>query len=340
MSGDPNKTDTPGTSGLQVPDSTPEATKTNLEIEKLNLEVASLKKKLSLEVEKLGLENKNLQKQSRWLTQFIPLATVLVGALGLVVTIREVQSGEQNAQAARHREETSRVENQIRADKEEVLKFGNDKTQTLSRASMLLATLNSNFDRLYALQDAAAQKRLFTVSLDAVISKELDFEKSPKVTPNRRKPDTKIANDADFEKGLRDVAFPATVLKQWPDYEKYLRENPEALKSVLLKYVAALKHLALTNPAYLRNMEYFPPRNQYLVAPDYVNRDKENLLYQQFLDIRNGFMKHLGLTADDKRDEVKKLKTEAVQKFEDVLCNDVIANQILGSDSTGRHCEK
>src|SRR5712691_11340829 len=131
MAEDPTRIEAPGASGLQVHESTPESTKTNLEIEKLNLEIDSLKRKLSLEVEKLNHENASLRKRNRWepYLQIVPLITSAVATLGLVAGLILSQEAQKREQETKETERREKILSKISTDEEEILRFAQDKNQ-------------------------------------------------------------------------------------------------------------------------------------------------------------------------------------------------------------------
>jgi hypothetical protein len=306
MTGDPTKTVKPGGSGVQVHEAAPES-KTNLEIEKLNLEIAGLRDKLKPEMEKLELENTNLRKKNRWdpYIQLIPLLTSAVATLGLVIGLYQ-------SQTARQAEQRAKLQNQIGTAEEEILRFAQDKNQTLARVSLLFRNISNDMKSL-----GDQDRRPFTESLVTIIIRDLDFEKSP-----------------------RDVGFARVTLADWADYSAYLREDPEKLKYILSKHISALSYLNHANASYFQDLKYYAPTNEYVVLPKYEAQQGEKQLYQHFLEIRDGFKEHLKLAGNDPRVEVREFREQSIRDFEAVLCNTDIAKQIFGADFTGQPCAK
>ena len=79
------------------------------------------KAKSELEDEKLELEIENLRKKNRWefYLPFFQLATVIGALIGFVIGFVQFQSGQERDRATREREQTIRVETRIRTDEEE-----------------------------------------------------------------------------------------------------------------------------------------------------------------------------------------------------------------------------
>jgi hypothetical protein len=308
MDENPTKVDAPAASGDQIRESTPESTKTNLEIEKLNLEIDSLKKKMGLEVEKLGYENTSLKKKNRFepVLQLVPVVTSAIATIGLVMGLILSQQAQKREQETKGAERRDNILSKISTDEEEILRFAQDKNQTLARVSLLFRNISNDMKSVLGSQD----RRPFTESLVTIIIKELDFEKSP-----------------------RDVGFARVTLANWEDYTTYLRENPEKLKYVLSRYVSALSYLDESNPSYFQDLKYYAPTNEYIVMPKYETQQGEKQLYQHFIEIRDGFKEHLKLARNDHREQ-------SIRDFEAVLCNETIAKQIFGPDFTGQTCAK
>jgi len=262
---------------------------------------------------KLRLEIATLKKRLPWepYLNFIPLVTALVPTAALMFSFLQFQTSQQAEQA-------KRVSSQIQVDKAEILKFGEDKKQTLSKVAFLfgdlkIALTSEAGDKIRASIEQQDSKRAFTKALVSLITRDLDFD------------------DA------RDIVFPNIARAQWDDYQDYLKENPGELKVILKAYVNALRSLDLKNPKYVQTMKYHVDTGQYIVVNDvYKDKEGEKPRFRHFQDILDGFTDQL--PAADSRPDVKTIKTESIRDFSDILCNEVVARKIFAAEFIWTKC--
>lgn len=262
----------------------------------------------SKQIDKLDLEIESLRKRTRWETflQFIPLATATVLVLGFCFSVYQFYQGQEKERISREVDQRNRVETRILSDAEGIL----DKTQTLSKASFLFADLGR------ALESQVGDKQSgefqvyrgpFTESLAALVADDLDFEKNP-----------------------RDVRFARLALDHWPDYSTYLKDHLKRLDRILDAYVSALRHLRDANPDFVKDIEYDASTHQYVTFPKTAEQKaKDKQLTQYFSDIVDGFKRCLALIPQEKP-EGTVIKDKNVINFEGALCRPEFSKQILG----------
>lgn len=270
------------------------------------------------ETEKLDLEIESLRKKNR--RDIIRLVTIIVTVAGLLFGLYKFYAEQQKDRISREADQKLRFQNQMRADIDEILRFTQDKTETMSRASFLLEDLKT----LLAMAPVSGDQRTFA-SYKESFTRSLVYL---------------ILYDSDFNKNPRDVRFAATVLDRWPDYQIYLQSHVGELNLILYKHVRAVRYLRDTNPRYLEDVRYYEPTNQYFVLPKYEKQEGEESLFQHFIYIRNGFQALTRLIAADPNSDAKKVRDQNLHDFEAALCNPEVAKQVLGTDYAKVPCEK
>ena len=262
----------------------------------------------STQIEKLNLEIESLRKRIKWepFVQFIPLVSAIVLAFGLVFSVIQFLNGQRKDRVAREIEQRTKVETQIRADRDEIFKLARDETKTFSGISFLFAdleraTASRVSDDPKLVDEFRTYRRPFTQGLFSLI-KDLDLKKNP-----------------------RGLAFALLALDHWTDYKIYLRENPSKLDFILNAYVRGLSSISEKYPNYLDGIRFVGDQFKPL-----ENEDVEGL-WPQFLDIVSGFKKHVELIADDpKNAELEKIKQNQVRAFVLVMNKEELARSLLG----------
>jgi hypothetical protein len=284
------------------------------------------------QVAKLNLEIESLRKKNKWesWSPLIPLFASGVTVIALVLGFLEFQSQQDQQQnkliSEQQQDRTTRLQNQLRSDVDEIL-GPQDKSQTVSRVSFLLEDINivmaspikdKDKDRVFS-DVFQSYKRTFTESL-------VD----------------RIVNDADFVKNPKDVIFATKTAEHWEDYRNYLKETPHLAKldHILNRYVLALLSLRQTNASYMNGLDYDENQSAYIPPNEPEKKDREENLFQQFIQIQNGFTEHLELTKDDSRPEAQRIRQLNLRDFEVALCNRKIAQHILGPDFADKPCQK
>ena len=268
------------------------------------------------QLEKLRLEVESLRNKNQWqerVAQFIPLITVFLAVAGFIFGIWQFQrqqssqqeklvSEQQKDRASQDLDRTLRIQNQIRTDTEQLLRFTNDPTQTLSRVAFLLDDL-----KVLAHQpvgDSQEGSQIILNSRETVTSSLIKM----------------IHYDCDFLKNPRDVYFATTVFDHWPDYSKHLGQNLSELDFVLYKYVRALRDLHDKNPKYFEKLVYDSSSDRYIVNSESFGEEHQ---FQHYGDTVIGFMKHLSILPSS--DLMKK----HIQDFKTALRNPQLTEQLF-----------
>lgn len=268
------------------------------------------------QLEKLTLEVESLRNKNKWeerVARYIPLITVFVAVAGLIFGIWNFQrqqssqqekmvSEQQKDRAFQDLDRTLRIQSQIRTDTDQLLRFTNDPTQTLSRVAFLLDDLNVlAYHRAGESQEGSQiilnSRETVTRSLISMIHYDCDFLKNP-----------------------RDVYFATTVLDHWPDYSQYLGQNLRELDFVLYKYVRALRDLHDKNPRYFEKIVYDNSSGRYIVNQENFNEEHQ---FQHYGDIVIGFMKHLSMLRSSD------LMRKHIRDFEAALRNPELTKQLF-----------
>jgi hypothetical protein len=232
--------------------------------------------KSDLEEEKLKLEIVELRKKNKWWAQpiFATGVGVIVGVLGLFLTVVQFESQRTSEQdrtiIEQQRDRTIRFQNQIRADIDEILRFTRDQTQTVSRVSFLLEDIKTVMQS--QVNDKQKVSDLFP-GYERRLSESLVFL---------------VRDDCDFTRNPRDVELANMVVGRWYDYSAYLKEDPEKFDYILYEYIRALEYLRQQNPGYFDDMSLSEEKTDYIVTPRYQRQKNESILYSHFLDIVDG----------------------------------------------------
>lgn|GEM_PF-2750409 len=278
--------------------------------------------KSDLELAKLKLEIESLKKKNRWeiIAQFLPLIATTLAVAGFFLTILQFESRrtaertqavveQQKERLTREIDQTTRLQNQIRTDIDEILRFTRDEQQTVARVSFLLEDMKTVME-----------------------SKVNEKDKVSDIFPQYERRLTKslvimVRDDCDFSKNPRDVGLANIVIDRWDDYSIYLKGEPQKLDYILYEYIRALESLRDQNPGYLEGMQLddgFKP------SREYAKEKTEPILYNHFIDILDGFREHIALLGTDNlSEEAGKLKKKHLDKLQSALRNQTISNYII-----------
>jgi len=291
--------------------------------------------KLDLEIKKLELEAESLRKKNKWdlRAQFMsPIIAMFLGVVGLYITlnqysdqrkteqdrtISEQKKDRQNSEV----DQRSRLQNQIRSDIDEILRFPRDERQTVSRVSFLLEDIKTVMDsttyvdekRQIIADTFPEYKRRLTQSLVILIT-----------------------NDCDFTTNARDVGLTNTVIRHWDDYADYLKTDPKKLDWIRNEYIMALESFRNANPGYLEEIELRDDGVR--PGPKYAKQKKEPILYASFIDILDGFKWHLDLSQENLSDQDKNRRERLLKQFLDTLHNPALSDYIVCNSFPDRPC--
>jgi hypothetical protein len=226
-------------------------------------------------------------------------------------------------------DQRTRVQNQIRADIDEILQFTRNERQTISRVSFLLEDMKT-----------VLESNLIQTQMGSNVS---ETKKVDEIYPEYKRKLTEsliimIKDDCDFTKRPRDVGLANTVVRHWDDYSVYFKNDPKQVEWILYAYIRALQSLRDENPGYLEGMKV---EDGYKPSRKYERQENEPILYSRLIDILDGFENHIEILGkENMSDEATRLKRESLEEFEATLCNPAMSKYILGADFTGQPCKR
>lgn len=189
------------------------------------------------QIEKLNLEIASLQNKIERLEKYSPLFP-LVGSL---LTVVALVFGFYQFRTQQQREFAAQSQNQLRSDVDQILRFAHDENQTISMVSFLLDDMKGLIDSA----SAGSDKKL----ADALKGSER------RVTEALVE---QIVYDADFEDSPRNVVFASKIVTKWKDYQNYLKEDGQlvTLRRIVQNYVNAMRDFRKNNASYLQQVSY------------------------------------------------------------------------------------
>lgn len=276
----------------------------------------------SLSDQKLRLEIINLGKKNK--RQFMPAITALISVSGLLVSVLlfgSQQAAEQEKnRTARELERSTALQNQMRSDTDEVLRFTGDPKLSVSRVAFLLSDIQTVLDSPVNEKQLAVAfpkyKETLTRSLAVLVKDDCDFSAHP-----------------------RDVELANAVATYWSEYSVYLSKESKTfakLDYILYKYERALQTLEGQNSGYLKSIHL--DKDGLEPGPKYARRKDEHAVYSYFLYIADGFKKHLAILKDIGKDG-EQLKQTHLEEFEGYLCNRAVSQYLLGRDFIEAPCK-
>lgn len=291
------------------------------------------------QVEKLELEIASLQKKKRWwetLTQFLPVLTALISVAGLVTSVlifgRQQSTEQEKNRTARELERRTTLQNKISSDTDEILRFTGDPKLTVARVAFLLADIQTILD-----------SPINHTALDPADNKN---KKLADVLPGYKDNLTRslvilVRDDCDFRRRSRDALLANVVVAYWSDYSDYLAKNQknlDKLSYILWEYAKALERFHDQNPGYLES--FYLEGDGILPSPRYARKENEDLLFNHLIDLTDGFRMHLKILCKETMGEkAKELKRTSLEEFQTRLSNPVLSNYLLESELNGTSCK-
>jgi uncharacterized protein YjeT (DUF2065 family) len=282
------------------------------------------------QVEKLELEIASLSTKSSWdnVTQLMPIIATLMGVLGFAFTVyvfvSQYRMQQEKDRTSRELEYRTKLQNQIRGDADELMRFTGDQKLTVARAAFLLRDMDTVLNT--------------TLSNGKTMDKEFDgYQRSLTVSLM-----ILVRDDCDFNNNPKDVGLANQIAVTWTDYSKFLRTEKDLnqLDHILFKYIEALKRYRRTHPGYLESIT--PTKDSYDVGPKFRQQDEEQPRYTHFIDLRDGIVNHLGFLNDvdqKEKGKARSMKTDYVQELVKALCNPKLAQDVLGNDYVAQPCQ-
>ena len=262
------------------------------------------------QLEKLNLEILALRKRTAWrdtLLQFLPAVTMLLALSGFFYGIYQSTKTEQKARIAEQTSQKIRIQDQIRSDLDEIVRFPTDTKQTVSRVSFLLGDLD----------------KLMNTKLG-------DVEAVPK-EERRRTSDifaNLISNDTDL-KERRNVGLAGAMLTCWDDYKAYLESNPKnLLMNILANHFDALEELRKEAPAYFTQLKYRDQTKAEFDEPKGVPVPNQ---VRHFEDLILGYSEYLSLVKDPNS------RHFVIKNFQIATCNKTLTEQEFGMSFDPKH---
>ena len=253
------------------------------------------------QLEKLTLEIQALKKKSAWreaLLQLLPAVTVLLALAGFFYGLYQSHKAEQKAGLAEQTSQKIKLQEQIRSDLDQIVRFPTDKSQTATRISFLLGDLD---------------KLLKTTLSDIEVVPKDERSKTSDILAQL------IADEINL-KEQRNVDFALTVLGRWDDYGRFLKSKPELLSNVLTNHCDALEEMYKKFPAYFGALKYsgadLDEPDAVPVPPSPVVRHFEDLVYS--------YSKYSELVEDQNS------KERAIKHFQASTCNKDLTQQKFG----------
>lgn len=182
-------------------------------------------RKAEAELEKLNLEIRALKGQNPWVENFVrivPVVTTMIAVLGLGFTIWQALN-------AQRQERISKIQSQIRADKEQILEFVTDDKISSVRVAFLIDDLKSLIRQL---SDNEAETKVVTEQLMRVVW-ELPFDHR------------------------RDFDFDVSASRRWNDFRQFWKSYPDSHHLFLArKYYPRFERLHAEQMACIEKLDY------------------------------------------------------------------------------------
>lgn len=256
------------------------------------------------QLEKLNLEIRALRKERAWLDkllQFLPAVTVLLALTGFLYGIFQASKAEQKARIAEQTSQKIKLQEQIRSDLDQIVRFPTDKNQTASRISFLLADLDKLFKT--------------TLSDIEVVPKD-ERSKTSDILAQL------ISDDVDLN-DRRNVDFAVTVLKRWDDYGAYLKSKPNLVMNILTNHCDALEEVYKKSPAYFGRFKYTDQTRSEIDEPKIPSLPSPTIA-RHFEDLVSSYSKYLELLQDPNSRQM------AIKHFQAATCNKDLTQQEFG----------
>jgi hypothetical protein len=184
------------------------------------------RQKAEAELTKLNLEISSLRRRnSPWVENFVkivPVVTTIIAVMGLGFTIWQ-------ALQAQREEHISKLQSQVRTDKEQILDFITNDKITPVRVAFLIDDLNSLSRQL---SDSEAEKQIVTEQLMRVVW-ELPFD------------------------SRRDFDFDTSAMRRWDNFRQFWKSYPDSHHLFLArKYYPSLTRLHLKEAPCLEKLDF------------------------------------------------------------------------------------
>jgi hypothetical protein len=219
-----------------------------------------------LQTDKLILEIEDLKRRGSWedrVGKFIPMIATFVAVGGFFFTLWQAQNNDVLARESQERERISKVQSQIRVDKEQLLEFITSDKISAVRCAFLIDDLSSLLEQL---PNTNVENERITDLLSKVVW-ELNFEEQ------------------------RHINFDAFTLEKWSALRQRWKSDPEAHHGFLArKYYPRMVQIHQENPKCVETLDYDERRFTFTSADN-----SKACLEGQFPVLTYGLNEHLKL---------------------------------------------
>ncbi len=265
----------------ELPPQTAPKTKGEAELEKLELEIASLRRDEEFESETLAQRKQKLYydtQSARWqtsliyrLSQFAAIVTIFATLFGIYFTYNKLVTDRDNEFKQNQKDRIERTTARYRNDLQELLQYPTDPKQTISRAAFLLRDLADVVDNGFDENDRP-QKR-----------EEVGFLL------------TQLIKSAEFDLTLtRNSNFDRRAIETSRFYEDYLISHASDNRDILSKYKSALLTLHGQDPAYYEDLQVDPSDPTAFIESEVA---KDQTKFFQYAYLFHAYRKHVELFA-------------------------------------------
>jgi hypothetical protein len=202
---------------------------------------------------------------------YLPLLTALISVAAALAALTRFLNDRQVVRL-RHLEE------EFRADLQQLVAFPSDETRGAAHASFLLQDLRHLAEQL----DERAVD-VTTILVELAI-RDLDFSEP------------------------RHVILETAAMERWPPYRGFLERNPPEHQVILANYVDAVRRIHSEHPSFFERIEYRAPM---FVLSTHV----EHQIYRRFVDLLDAIALHVPLLQGkpELRTYVRERFQEAIQ---------------------------
>ncbi len=267
-----------------------------------------------LEMAKLDLEVKNLRKKNTWegVAPVISVVTVLLTVVGGLFAFYNWLSEQELQRKAQEQERGAQYQTQLRSDLNELSRFTQDKSITLSRVSFLLNDIT----------------RVIAIALKdpPLTSQFQDSERTVTTTLIEQ-----VRRDTNFIESSRDVSYVTNIAKHWKDYKEYVKQDEQlnVLEGIIYQHVRALRELHDKHKAYFDLLKFDAKAEQFSPDQKAEQTEGEEALFQHYTQLLEGFKEHLSFLPDNPK--ANSIKQRQIWAFGETVCKESVAKFYVGT---------
>lgn len=272
---------------------------------------------VAIELKKKMLEIEDLKYRAKWyskITAYIPIVSVILAVGGFLFGIYQFQKqqetqqnqariAQQKEQITRELDQRIKIQDQIRTDLEQLLRFTIDKEQTLSRIAFLIEDMKAYL----SIEEAGIQQET-----NSLVTNRRTITKSLVRS---------VVDDCDFSQS-RDAGFVFLLLTDWDDYKEYIKEYQDAVRFILTKYSQALENVYKSDIKVISQAEFNNEKKTYYYRKGFGRLGLSKIIH--FQDLVTGFREHFALISNIKD------KEKSIEKFQQAINNPMLTKQLFG----------